>query len=79
MRKPELIKSICPFCGCGCRLNFFVKNNKLIKVLPDSTDYMSEGRPCIKGLIVNEIYNKNRYRFPLVRKGKRLKEKGLLK
>jgi formate dehydrogenase major subunit len=68
----KAVKSICSFCGCGCRLNFVVKGNKIVKVLPDATDYISEGKPCIKGLVINEIYNKNRYRFPLIRKGKKL-------
>lgn len=64
------MKSICPYCGCGCRLDFIVKNGKIVKVVPDPTDEVSEGKPCIKGLTVNEVVYKRRALKPLIRKNK---------
>ncbi|MEM2932709.1 MAG: molybdopterin-dependent oxidoreductase [Candidatus Pacearchaeota archaeon] len=72
-KKEKIVKSICPFCGCGCRLGFVVKNNKIVRIIGDSSDYMSEGKPCIKGLSVHECYNKARYKVPLLRKNGKLK------
>ncbi|MEM2713595.1 MAG: molybdopterin-dependent oxidoreductase [Candidatus Pacearchaeota archaeon] len=62
-------KSICPFCGCGCRLKFIVKGNKIVKIEGDESDYMSEGKPCVKALVLHEMYDGARYERPLIRKG----------
>lgn len=63
------IKTICPYCGCGCQLNAEVKNNKVIKINPIKNDPVSEGSPCIKGLNSYEIiYSKDRIKTPLIRK-----------
>ncbi len=60
--------TICPFCGCGCKLNFFVKNNKIISASPIKEDPVSKGKPCIKGLKAYEFLSKNRIKTPLIRK-----------
>ncbi len=68
MRKEKrIISSICCYCGCACRLNFVVEGNKIVEVLPDKTDLVSQGKPCIKGLTLNEPILKNRIRFPLIK------------
>ena len=33
---------------------------------------MSEGKPCIKGLTINEVFDKNRITQPYIRKEKKL-------
>lgn len=71
---PETIRSICAYCGCGCKLDFVTEGNKLIKVLPVQDDEVSEGKPCIKGLTLNEVYDKGRITAPLIRKNGELKE-----
>jgi formate dehydrogenase major subunit len=65
------MKSICPYCGCACRLDYAVKNGKVIKVVPDPEDEVSEGRPCVKGLTVHEVLYKGRILKPLIRKNKK--------
>lgn len=67
--------SICPYCGCGCRLNYIVEKNKLAKIVPDPSDEVSEGKPCIKGLTVHEVFKKGRILKPLIRKSKNSKLK----
>lgn len=64
------VKSICLYCGCGCSLDYQVENGKLIKVLPDSSDQVSEGKPCIKGLTIHEVVSKGRNLQPMIRKNK---------
>jgi len=50
-------ESSCIYCGCGCRLIYEVKDNKIIRVAGAPGDSVSEGRPCIKGLTINEVYD----------------------
>jgi formate dehydrogenase major subunit len=71
----EKISSICPYCGCGCRLIFVVEKGKVKKVLPDQKDEVSRGRPCIKGLTLNEVLEKGRIKSPMIRKSKSSKLK----
>ncbi|HDD72726.1 MAG TPA: hypothetical protein ENG00_01385 [Candidatus Aenigmarchaeota archaeon] len=69
-----LKSSICAYCGCGCRLRFAVKGKRIEKVLPDRTDEISEGKPCIKGLTLHEVYDKGRIVQPMIRKRGNLKK-----
>ncbi|MBN1923215.1 MAG: molybdopterin-dependent oxidoreductase [Nanoarchaeota archaeon] len=62
------MESSCIYCGCGCRLNYDVRNNKIIKITGDKRDDVSEGVPCIKGLTIHEVYNKNRIISPMIKK-----------
>jgi predicted molibdopterin-dependent oxidoreductase YjgC len=71
----QTIQSTCIYCGCGCKLNYQVEGNKIIKVLPDSSDEVSEGNPCVKGLTINEVVEKGRNLKPLIRKDKNAKFK----
>jgi len=68
----ENIPSICCYCGCGCRLLFSVEDNKIVRMLPDKTDEVSEGTPCIKGLAIHESTGRGEGRIlqPLVREDK---------
>ena len=64
----KYVKSICPYCGCACKLIYKVSSNSILKVLPCKEDRVSRGKPCIKGLTVHEVFNKNRVRKPVIRK-----------
>ena len=66
----ETIQSICTYCGCGCRLNFVVEDGRLVRVMPDATDPISEGRPCVKGLTIHEVVGKGRILRPMIREKK---------
>jgi len=66
------IVSTCIYCGCGCKLNYHVENNKIKKISGVKEDSMSQGKPCIKGLTINEVFDKNRINSPLIRKNKKL-------
>ncbi|MBD3312770.1 molybdopterin-dependent oxidoreductase [archaeon] len=59
-------ESACIYCGCGCRIKYLVKNNRIVSVKGVKSDEMSEGSPCIKGLTINEVFDKNRITKPLI-------------
>mgnify|MGYP001615281417 CR=1 FL=1 len=67
--------SSCIYCGVGCRLRFELQNN-VLKVSGDPTDPVSEGKPCIKGLTIGEIVEKNRIGKPQIRVGGHFKTFG---
>ncbi|VVB74787.1 Formate dehydrogenase subunit alpha [Candidatus Tiddalikarchaeum anstoanum] len=62
------MESSCIYCGCGCRLDYTVSKNKITKVSGVKTDDVSEGIPCIKGLSINEVFDKNRILSPMIKK-----------
>ena len=63
---------LCPYCGCGCVLNAVRgSDGKTIeRILPDKTDIVSEGSPCMKGLTVHEVIDTNRLSYPMMRENK---------
>ncbi|MFA5175864.1 MAG: molybdopterin-dependent oxidoreductase [Candidatus Nanoarchaeia archaeon] len=62
------MRTICPYCGCGCSLKI-KKDNKII-FNRDPHDYVSSGNPCVKGLTSYEILEaKDRIKQPLIKKG----------
>ena len=66
-----VLKTLCPYCGCGCSLLIQRKPN--LKFLPNPKDPISKGNPCIKGLTAYElVFAKDRIFNPLIRKGKKL-------
>jgi predicted molibdopterin-dependent oxidoreductase YjgC len=65
------IKSVCVYCGCGCNLVYVVDKGMIKKVLPDKTDDVSEGKPCIKGLTIHEVVSHGRNIYPMIRKNKK--------
>ncbi|MFH1787424.1 MAG: molybdopterin-dependent oxidoreductase [archaeon] len=66
------VTSTCIYCGCGCRLTYHIDKNKITKITGCKNDDISEGKPCIKGLTINEVFNKNRITKPLIRKNNKL-------
>jgi len=69
-RIPEVkkTKTICPYCGVGCGLIVYSKNNKIIKVRGDLKSPVSRGRLCIKGKFgLDYVNSKDRLIKPLVR------------
>lgn len=66
--------SICPYCGCGCRIGYVSEKGKLVKINPVKDDEVSRGKPCIKGLTVHEVLDKNRILSPMIRKNGKLRK-----
>ncbi len=68
------VVSTCIYCGCGCKLAYLVEGNKIVRIEGYNKDDISDGKPCIKGLTINEVWNKNRIKKPLIREGDKLRE-----
>ncbi|MCY4305064.1 MAG: formate dehydrogenase subunit alpha [Aestuariivita sp.] len=70
------VKSVCPYCGVGCQINFKVKENK-IKFVEGINGPANEGRLCVKGRFgFDYIHHPHRLTKPLIRK-KNAPQKGL--
>lgn len=63
-------KTGCVLCAQNCGLVVKVKNNRIVKVLPDKDNPRSKGYACRKGLnISNHQHHKDRLTHPLKRSG----------
>jgi len=63
----RVVSSSCIYCGVGCQLNYQVEKEKIVKVFGNPGDSVSQGRPCVKGLTIGEVWNKNRVLFPQIK------------
>ena len=68
-----MVKSICPYCGCGCLLELVTEDNRILRVSPIKEDQVSQGKPCIKGLTCHESINVDRLKYPMIRINNELK------
>ncbi|MBU4246249.1 MAG: molybdopterin-dependent oxidoreductase [Nanoarchaeota archaeon] len=66
----KTVQTICPYCGCGCKLNYVVQAGKIVKAEPIKDDPASQGRPCIKGLTSFEPLTVERLKYPMMRRRK---------
>ena len=66
------IESVCAYCGCGCKLKYVVEGGKLVKMAGSESDDVSEGKPCIKGLTLHEVFGSSEGRIlkPMLRRTK---------
>ncbi len=68
--KIDFIKTICPYCGCGCGIILEVVDGNIVKTLPDKDHPVSRGQLCIKGWNAHEfVHHPDRLTSPLL-KGK---------
>jgi formate dehydrogenase (NADP+) alpha subunit len=43
------VRTVCPFCGCGCGISLEVKGDRLIRARPDEDNPLNRGTLCVKG------------------------------
>lgn len=48
------IQSTCNYCALDCNLDFYVENNKIVKVLPTKGYPVNNGFSCIKGISLDK-------------------------
>jgi predicted molibdopterin-dependent oxidoreductase YjgC len=65
----------CSYCGCGCRLKLQFNNSQIEKTLQDTSDPVSNGKACVKGLTSHESIRTNRLLSPSYRP---VKSRGLI-
>ncbi len=64
----EYVKTICPYCGTGCGINFVVKDGKIVGVEPYKRHPVNEGKVCPKGNFGYEFINReDRLTTPLIK------------
>lgn len=63
------IESVCPFCGDGCNLFLWVKDNRIYRVTSRRNDKIDEGFLCDRGRFGYDFVNHpDRLRTPLLKK-----------
>ncbi|GBD98574.1 MAG TPA: hypothetical protein ENH07_01185 [Nitrospirae bacterium] len=68
------IKTVCPYCGCGCNLILHVSRNEVIRVSSDP-DTLNEGWLCPKGRFGYDFINDDyRLTTPLIKKDGKFEE-----
>ncbi|MBW2661421.1 MAG: formate dehydrogenase subunit alpha, partial [Deltaproteobacteria bacterium] len=64
------VKTICPFCGCGCAIELNMKVNSIVEVTADPEDAPNFGNLCVKGRFGSGfVRHPDRLKKPLIRKG----------
>ena len=48
------IQSTCNYCSLDCNLDFYVEDNKIVKVIPTKGYPVNDGFSCIKGLSLDK-------------------------
>lgn len=66
----KTVETICPYCGCGCKLRYVVQAGKIIRTEPVNDDPVSQGKPCIKGVTSFEPLTVERLKYPMIRRHK---------
>lgn len=63
------VKTVCPFCGCGCSIDLNMKGDSIIEVTSDPENSPNFGNLCVKGRFgTNFVRHPERLKRPLIRK-----------
>lgn len=64
----KYVKTVCPYCGCGCGINLHVKDGRVVRTSPAVKDTINKGTLCIKGMLAHEfVHSPERLKTPLIR------------
>jgi len=62
------VRTICPFCGCGCSVSLELKGDHLIRARPGEGNSVNHGTLCVRGCYGYDfIYSSERLIDPLAR------------
>jgi formate dehydrogenase alpha subunit len=62
------VRTVCPFCGCGCGVYLEVKDNRLVRVRPDVDSPLNRSILCVKGSYgCDFVHSLERLTSPLVK------------
>ena len=63
------VKTICPYCGCGCGIYLGIRGNTIVNVRGDIENPVNKGNLCVKGRFGHDFINHpDRLTSPLVKK-----------
>jgi formate dehydrogenase alpha subunit len=64
----ELVRTVCPYCGCGCGLVLGVRGKKIVQVRGDGFDTGKQAQLCVKGRFgLDFVSSPERLTSPLIR------------
>ena len=67
------VRTICPYCGCGCGLVLGVRSGRIVQVRPETEHPVNRGSLCVKGRFgLDFVHSEDRLTTPLVRRDGRL-------
>ncbi len=65
----RVVTTICPYCGVGCQLNLEIKDDRIIRVIPDEDGPANKGQDCVKGKFgLDYVTHPERLKTPLIKK-----------
>ena len=71
----ETVRTICPYCGCGCTLELNVKDGAIVKVTSAEDSPIGEGCLCVKGRFGWDfVHSPERLTTPLIRRDGKFEE-----
>ncbi len=71
----DSVRTTCQFCGCGCQLDLFVKDGKVVKAEAAEDAGPNYGTTCLKGRFgFDFISSPDRLTKPLIRRGQEFEE-----
>ena len=74
-KETRKVRTICPYCGCGCSLYLNIRDQEVISVTPDSEHSVNNICLCVKGRYGFDFINSSeRLKTPLIRKNGELTE-----
>jgi NADPH-dependent glutamate synthase beta subunit-like oxidoreductase/ferredoxin len=63
------VSTICPYCGVGCQLNLDIRDEQIVKVVPDINGPANRGQACVKGKFgLDFVGDPDRLTTPLIKK-----------
>jgi len=64
----RVVATICPYCGVGCQLKLEIKNDRIMRVVPDKKGTANKGQACVKGKFGLDFVNSpERLTAPLIK------------
>jgi predicted molibdopterin-dependent oxidoreductase YjgC len=71
----RIVKTICPYCGCGCGIILGLRGNRIVRISGDPESPASHGSLCVKGRFGLDFVNSpDRLTKPLIRRNGQLEE-----
>lgn len=70
------VQTTCPFCGCGCSISLYTKNNRLVRAVPRKDDAGNFSPLCVRGSYgFDFVHSPDRLTKPLVKMNGNVEEK----
>ena len=63
------VNTICSYCGCGCGITLYVKDNKVVRATPDKDNPLNHNTLCVRGSYgYDYVHSPERLTSPLIKK-----------